>query len=118
MDLKNFTNKLKNKLKNKLEILDGKTKGDKRDILGKPVTISNYGFIKSKDGDYAFFTIKENENFYNASSLLTDYLKQIDENGGHEDVVNEGLPILLTEKISSSNRKYIDVEFYPSDLPF
>lgn len=110
MDLRNFTNKLKNKL----EILEGKEKGDKRDILGKVVTISNYGFIKSKDGVYAVFTTREDNKFYNASSLLTDYLKQIEENGGHDDVVNEGLPILLTEKVSSSNRKYIDVEFYPN----
>lgn len=111
MDLKKFTNQLKNKL----EILEGKEKGDKREILNQVVTICDYGFINNKDGQYAVFIVKENDKFYNASSLLSDYLKAIDEEEeGHKEVVEKGLPIKLTEKVSSNNRKYIDVEFYPN----
>ena len=110
MDLRKFTNQLKNKL----EILEGKEKGNKQDILDKVVTINDYGFINSKDGQYAVFVVKENNNFYNASSLLTDYLKAMEAEGAHEQIRTEGLPIRLVEKTSSNNRKYIDVEFYPN----
>lgn len=109
MDLR----KLTNQLKNKLEILEGKEKGNKQDIIGKVVTIADYGFITNKDGEYSVFITKEDNKFYNASSLLTEYLKKIDEAGEHQQVVEQGLPIKLLEKISTNNRKYIDVEFYP-----
>jgi hypothetical protein len=120
-----MSNNMKKSLKDRakefsvqLPFMDGKEKGENRDILGQVVTISEYGFLPNDDGEvYAVFTIKERPSkFYFGGAVLTDRLFKLEEEGYHDEIVNEGLPMVLAEKkAKKSNRTYTNVEFYPEN---
>lgn len=97
----------------KLTIMEGREKEDQKSLLDKEITINDYDFLNGEDGEYAVFTIKEDEKcFYFASKILTEELKDIENAGYKSSVQKDGLKIKLIEKKSkNSNRKYIAVEF-------
>jgi len=99
----------------RLPFMDGKDKGDAKELVGTINTITDYGFLKDDDGkEYVVFIVKERKDkFYFGGTVLTDQLAQLEAEGYHDDIVAEGLPILLTEKKSKNNRTYTNVEFYP-----
>lgn len=105
-----------------IPFMQGRTKGETEELLGKKLTIRNFGFINGNDGEYVVFIVDEIEDkFYFGGSVLTTDLKAISEEEITE--VNEnGLPIMLEERKSKNNRKYVAVTFYPDevadDLPF
>ena len=97
-----------------LPFMDGREKGDAKELVGQISTIADYGFLKGDDGDYAVFIVKERaKTFYFAGTVLTDQLQQLEAEGYHDTIVAEGLPMLLVEKKSKNNRSYVNVEFYP-----
>ena len=99
-----------------LPFMDGRDKGDTKELVGTVSTITDYGFLKGGDDDreYAVFIVKErSKTFYFGGTVLTDQLQQLEAEGYHDDIVAEGLPMLLTEKKSKNNRSYTNVEFYP-----
>lgn len=104
-----------------LPFMDGREKGDARELVGQVTTIVDYGFLKgdaTEEGnanrDYACFIVKEHsDKFYFGGTVLTDQLQQLEAEGYHDEIVAEGLPMLMTEKKSKNKRTYINVEFYP-----
>lgn len=100
-----------------LPFMEGREKGDAKNLLGLISTIADYGFLKGDDNrDYAVFITKENsKEFYFGGTVLTDQLQQLESEGYHDAIVEEGLPFLMTEKKSKNNRSYVAVEFYPED---
>lgn len=98
-----------------LPFMEGREKGDAAELVGMISTISEYGFMRGDDGhDYAVFIVKErSKHFYFGGTVLTDQLQQLEAEGYHQDIVDEGLPMLLSQKKSKNNRAYINVEFYP-----
>lgn len=98
-----------------LPFMEGRNKGDTKELVGQVSVITEYGFLRGDDGhDYAVFIVNERQkSFYFGGTVLTDQLQQLEAEGYHDDVVSEGLPMLLTEKRSKNNRSYINVEFYP-----
>lgn len=97
-----------------LPFMEGRDKADVKELIGTVNTITDYGFLTSEDGDYAVFIVKERaKSFYFGGTVLTDQLQQLEAEGYHEEIVTEGLPMLLTEKKSKNNRTYMNVEFYP-----
>lgn len=104
-----------------LPFMDGREKGDAKELVGQVTTIVDYGFLKgdaTEDGnanhDYACFIVKEHsDKFYFGGTVLTDQLQQLEAEGYHDEIVTEGLPMLMTEKKSKNKRTYINVEFYP-----
>lgn len=97
-----------------LPFMDGRDKGDAKELVGQITTITDYGFLTGDNGDYAVFITKEHgKKFYFAGGVLTDQLQQLEAEGYHDAIVTEGLPMLLTEKKSKNNRTYVNVEFYP-----
>lgn len=104
-----------------IEFMEGKSKGDSKDILNKSLTIIDFDFIDGEDGEYAvFITAEIKDNFFFGGSVITKALKELEENKA--EVRAEGLPIMLVERKSKKNRKYTSVVFYPeensSELPF
>lgn len=99
----------------RLPFMDGREKGDAKELVGQITTISDYGFLKGDDGsDYVVFITKErSKTFYFGGTVLTDQMQQLEAEGYHDDIINEGLPMLMTEKKSKNNRSYVNVEFYP-----
>ena len=99
----------------RLPLMEGKDKGDTKELLGQVSTITDYGFLPNEAGEmYAVFTVKERANkFYFGGSVLTDRLFKLDTEGYREAILAEGLPVLLAEKKSKNNRTFVNVEFFP-----
>lgn len=99
-----------------LPFMDGREKGETKEILSTVCTIVDYGFLPNESGEpYACFIVKEiPDKFFFGGSVLTARLTELEEEGYHDAIVDEGLPVLMTEKKSKkSNRGYTNVEFYP-----
>lgn len=99
-----------------LPFMDGREKGETKELIGTINTICDFGFLPNENGEvYVAFIVKERPSkFYFGGSVLTDRMMKLDEEGYHDDVVAEGLPVLMTEKkAKKSNRTYTNVVFYP-----
>ena len=99
-----------------LPFMDGRDKGDTKELVGVVSTIVEYGFLPNDNGEpYAVFIVKERSGkFYFGGTVLTDRLTKLEEEGYHDVIVDEGLPMLMTEtKSKKTNRSYTAVEFYP-----
>ena len=98
-----------------LPFMDGRNKGDAKELIGQVNTIIDYGFLKGEDDkEYVvFITAERKKKFYFGGTVLTDQMLQLEAEGYHDDILAEGLPVLMTEKRSKNNRAYVSVEFYP-----
>lgn len=98
-----------------LPLMEGREKGDTNELIGTVNTINEFGFLPNENGEaYAVFTVKERPGkFYFGGTVLTDRLTRLEAEGYHEAIVDEGLPMLMTEKKSKNKRSYTNVEFYP-----
>lgn len=83
-----------------IDFMDTHTKGDASTLIGKTVTIIDFGFIKSDDGgDYAvFITEEDSEHFFFGNSVLTDKLHLV-ENAGRKDEIHLH-PVTFTKQVS------------------
>lgn len=99
----------------RLPFMEGKDKGETRELLGTVNTIVEYGFLPNDSGEvYACFVVKERPGkFYFGGQVITDRLVQLDEEGYHEAITLEGLPVLMSEKRSRNGRNFTNVEFFP-----
>lgn len=98
-----------------LPFMDGREKGDGKELLGTVNTIRDYGFLKGDDNrEYVVFIVEQrSDKFYFGGTVLTDQMQQLEAEGYHDAIIEEGLPMLMTEKKSKNNRSYVNVEFYP-----
>lgn len=98
-----------------LPLMEGREKGDTAELLGQVSTISDFGFLPNENGEaYAVFVVRERSGkFYFGGTVLTDRLTRLEQEGYHDAIVEEGLPMLMTEKKSKNKRSYTNVEFYP-----
>lgn len=103
-----------------IPFMEGRTKGDTADIIGKDIKIIDFGFINGDDGEYAVFITEEvNDKFYFGGTIVTTSLKSLVDDLA--EVRAEGLPARLVERKSKKNRSYTAIVFYPAendDLPF
>lgn len=99
-----------------LPLMEGREKGETKELLGQISTIDDYGFLPNEAGEpYAVFTVKERaKQFFFGGTVLTARLSELEAEGYHDEIVKDGLPMLMTEaKGKKSNRSYTNVEFYP-----
>lgn len=98
-----------------LPFMDGREKGDSEELVGQVSTICDYGFLNGEDGrEYVVFITKERSGvFYFGGTVLTDQMQQLEAEGYHDEIVEDGLPMLMTKKQSKNKRTYVNVEFYP-----
>jgi hypothetical protein len=98
-----------------LPLMEGREKGDFSRLHGTPVTINDFGFMKDDDKEYVVFTVKEDPQFfYFGGQVLTENMKQLDQDDYSDAVRKEGLPVLFNTKKSKNKRDYTTVEFYPN----
>jgi hypothetical protein len=98
-----------------IPFMEGREKGDMKGLIGKTVTIDDFGFIAGDDGDFVVFKVKEDpKRFYFGGSVLTDGLQDLSLAEAVE-VRESGLPVRFTEKKSKKGRTYIATEYYPVD---
>lgn len=100
-----------------LPFMEGREKGETKDLLGQVSTVVDYGFLPNDKGEvYVAFIVKErSDKFYFGGQVLTDRLLKLDAEGYREAIETEGLPILMNEKKSKNNRTFTNVVFFPED---
>ena len=104
---------------NLLPFMEGKDKGDINRIVDTNVTIVEYGFLQGTgdDGsnkDYICFVVKEDpQHFYFGGQVLTENMRDLDEEGFGDAIRKEGLPVQFSKKKSKNKREYTTVTFYP-----
>jgi hypothetical protein len=114
-----FKMSLKDRAKNLnsgIEFMEGRTNGELKSLVGTPVNLIDYDYLTGENGEYVVFIISEDDTkFYFGGKVLTENLKELDADGYREEIIKNGLPMLLGEKASSTvkGRKYTTVEFYP-----
>ena len=98
-----------------LPFMEGREKGDAKELVGQVSTIADYGFLRGDKGDdyVVFITRERSKTFYFGGQVLTDQMQQLEAEGYRDAILEEGLPMLMTEKKSKNGRSYINVEFYP-----
>lgn len=97
-----------------LGFMENRKKADQKELVGQIVTIRDYGFLTGDNGEYVAFIVDEHsDKFYFGGGVLTDQLRQLEEEDYHEEIVTEGLPMVLVERKSRNNRTYLNVTFYP-----
>lgn len=99
-----------------LPFMDGREKGETKELLGQISTITDFGFLPSEDGEMyvAFITAERKNKFYFGGTVLTDRLTKLFEEGYYDEIVSDGLPVLMEEKkAKKGNRTYTNVVFYP-----
>lgn len=101
----------------RLPFMEGREKGDIKDLLGQVCTIRDYGFLKGDTGnDYVVIIVDEYaKTFYFGGQVLTDQMQQLEAEGYRDDINNEGLPFVMAEKKSKNNKTYVNVVFYPDE---
>ena len=102
-----------------IPFMENSDKGDMHDILGEPVHIVDYGFIKKEDedGDYAVIQLKEHEGvFYFCNQVITDMLHQVDEDDMREELARQVIKFELAT--SKKGREYFRFEFTKDNIPF
>lgn len=91
--------------------MEGRDKGDKKDMLDKPLHIVDFGFIRGTDGDdFAVMLFDELPDvFFFGNALVTEMLQQVE-----ADDMREGLKdvtITFTERKSKqSGRMYVSYD--------
>lgn len=118
-----MSNEMKKSLKDRakafdvqLPFMDGREKGETKELIGQISTICDYGFIPNDAGEpYVVFITKErSDKFYFGGSVLTARMLDLENEGYHDAIIEEGLPVLLTEeKSKKTKRAYTNVKFYP-----
>lgn len=101
-----------------LPFMDGREKGDVKDLAGLQCTIREYGFLTNDKGDtYSVFTIdQDTKKFYFGGMVLTDQLQQLEEEGYRDAILEEGLPARFTlRKAKKGGKEYMNVVFFPED---
>lgn len=101
----------------RLPFMDGREKGKTEDLIGTVNTIRDFGFLPNDRGEqYAAFIVDERpDKFYFGGTVLTDRLTQLEAEGYHDDVVELGLPMVMTEQKSRNGRSFVNVKFNPED---
>jgi predicted metallo-beta-lactamase superfamily hydrolase len=102
-----------------LPLMEGREHGELDRILDTNVTIREFGFMADTDKDgkekeYVAFIVDEDpQYFYFGGQVLTDNMREFENDGYHEEIVKDGLPVLLSKKKSKNKREYTTVTFYP-----
>lgn len=99
---------------NSLPCMLGRTKGELKLLFDEEITITDFGFLTDgkKNTDYACFIVKENkDNFFFGGLVLTNDLKVLEEEGYREEIIQNGLPVRLTNKVSKDHVNYTAVEY-------
>ncbi len=109
-------------LQNSLPFMEGKEKGEMKRLHNDNFTIREYGFLIGEDEkthdekEYVCFVVDEDtEHFYFGGQVLTESMKELEEDGYHEEINSEGLPVYFESKKSKNKREYTSVIFYPED---
>ena len=97
--------------------MEGAEKRDIRELVGKPIHIAEFGFIKGDNGEFGVFRVAEKEGaFYFAPSVITDILRTIRDDS-MEDYLSKTESVIVSQE-SKKGREYFSIEFHEDEIPF
>lgn len=99
------------KFKKSIDFMDGRDRADLADLCtGEKYHIEEFAFLSGENGEYAVFTVKENENFfYFGNSVVSDVLKQLETDNMSEELRSVG--VVFEKVVSKKKREYITIRF-------
>lgn len=93
-----------------IPFMDGREKGDMKDVLEQPLHIIDFGFIKGKRGDFGVVAFKEYpENFYFVNAIITDMLRTVQVDGMEDELAYQAVTFYM--KTSKDGNEYMTFEF-------
>lgn len=100
--------------------------GEKIDsILGKVVTLRDYEHrSKKKVNNYehfiAFIVDEDDKHYFNGGTKMKVFISKVEEENLVDDLLREGVPMLMKKTKTSNGNTFTDITFYPpeSELPF
>ena len=94
-----------------IPFMEGREKGNLRDLLGKELHIEDFGFINGKDGKFAVMMFAEDaDKFYFGNSIVTEMLETVDEDGMRKELAEQ--VIVFTMRVSKDrNQEYMAFDF-------
>lgn len=102
-----------------LPFMEGKEKIAVDEVIGKILTVADYGFLNGDEGEYVVVSLREYPtNFIYGSSVVTQAFKNLDEQLSVDEIaniLNEGLTFRLSTLISKNKRKYTKIIFFPKN---
>ena len=93
-----------------IPFMDGRDKGDLKELLGKELHIADFGFIRGKNGDFGVVAFAEDgEKFYFCNAIITEMLRTVQADGMEDALANQG--IVFSMKTSKGGQDYMTFEF-------
>jgi hypothetical protein len=117
-NLKELISKVKEITASGLPFMEGKDKTDLAD--GEIYNVVEYGYLQGQDdngNEKEYVVISDGKTFAYGGAVVTEAFRQLDENlkGDEiEELLNEGIPMMIRKKKSQKGRKYTTCEFFPN----
>ena len=94
-----------------IPFMEGRDKGNLRDMVDAPLHIVDYGFIEGKDGTFAVIAFAEDtDHFYFGNSIITEMLLQVDEDDMRHELAEQ--TIVFSMRVSKErNQEYMAFDF-------
>lgn len=98
--------------------MEGRDKGDKSEILDRPLHIVDFGFINGNDGKFAVMLFAEiPDKFYFGNSIVTEMLEAV-ERDNQRQALKEVQITFMERKAKESGRTYIAFDIDENAVPF
>ena len=94
-----------------IPFMEGREKGNLRDLVDKPLHIVDFGFIDGKDGKFAVMQFAEDgANFYFGNSIVTEMLETVEEDDMRDELAQQA--IVFSLRVSKErNQEYMAFDF-------
>ena len=94
-----------------IPFMEGREKGNLRDLVDRPLHIVDFGFIDGKDGKFAVMQFAEDEaNFYFGNSIVTEMLETVEEDDMRDELAQQA--IVFSLRVSKErNQEYMAFDF-------
>lgn len=102
-----------------IPFMDGREKGDTQTLAGKEWHISDFGFIKGDNGEFAVAIFEEDaERFYFLNNILTEMLQKVAAAGKRDELPAQRIRFEVRPN-KQGKREYMTFEFVGEDeIPF
>lgn len=102
---------------NGIPFMESAQKGDLKDIISKPVHITDFGFANGQHGKYAVIQVAEMPAmFYIVNDVITEILQQIADDNQKEALANE--ISLIVERTSKAGNTYRTIKFFDNEKEY
>lgn len=93
-----------------IPFMEGREKGDKKEIIGRMLHFQAFGFIEGKNGPFAVMVFQEIPNkFFFGNSIVSEMLREVQKDGMENELYKQ--VILFEERTSKEGNAYTAFRF-------